>query len=333
MPSRPFDAVVLIAFGGPQGPDDVRPFLANVLRGRRVSPQRIEEVARHYDLFGGVSPLTELTRRQAAGLRKRIADDGLRLPVYTGMRNWRPFLADTLAEMSSAGVRRAIGFIMAPHRSYSSCGQYRQNVADATERIVSQAQGEHPIEVTYVGDWHAHPLFIEANAQRIREAITRLPANLPRRRLVFTAHSLPEAMPGADVYCRQLGESAWLAAAAAGVADWAVAFQSRSGRPEDAWLSPDICDYLHAHRAEVDAVVLSPIGFVSDHIEVLYDLDREAMGVCQTLSLPAERAATVNDDPIFVEMMANVIRETVDRYAGGRPVPIAASNSAASGAS
>ena len=329
MPSRPFDAVVLIAFGGPQGPDDVRAFLANVLRGRRVSPQRIEDVAHHYDLFGGVSPLTALTRRQAAGLQDRIADDGLRLPVYTGMRNWRPFLADTLAEMSAAGVRRAIGFIMAPHRCYSSCGQYRQNVVHATERIV--AQGKLPIEVTYVGDWYAHPLFVEANAQRIREAITRLPEGLPRRRLVFTAHSLPEAMPGADVYRRQLGESARLAAAAAGVADWAVAFQSRSGRPEDTWLGPDIGDYLRAHRAEVDAVVLSPIGFVADHIEVLYDLDREAMGVCQTLGLPAARAATVNDDPIFLEMMADVIRATVGRYASGRPVPIVASSAAGSG--
>ena len=319
MPPPPFDAVLLIAFGGPQGPADVRPFLENVLRGRRVPARRIDDVARHYELFGGLSPLTILTLQQAAGLRDRISQD-LRLPVHVGMRNWRPFLTDTLAEMSSAGIRRAVGFIMAPHRSYSSCGQYRQNVAEANARIV--AHGKRRLEVTYVFDWHAHRLFIEANARRIREALKRLPPGLLRVRLVFTAHSLPESMPGAGRYVQQLGESARLTAAASGVADWTVVFQSRSGRPEDAWLGPDVCDYLRAHRGEVDAVALSPIGFVADHIEVLYDLDREAMATCQELGLPAARAATVNDDSLFLDMMADVVRTTVGRYADGRPLPL-----------
>ncbi len=317
-----FDAVLLISFGGPLGPDDVRPFLANVLRGRPVPPARIDEVARHYELFGGVSPITALTRRQAEGLRVRLADAGTPLPVYVGMRNWHPFLADTMAEMSRAGVRRAIGIIMAAQASYSSCQQYRENVGDA--RAALRAAGLADIEVTYVPGWHAHEGFIEANAAHVRDAFARLPP--PRRasaRLVFTAHSIPERMAVQSRYREQLDESSRLVAERVGAAEWALVYQSRSGRPEDPWLGPDICDYLRAaHDEGVGALVVCPIGFVCDHIEVLYDLDREAADVARGLGLAFERAAAANDDPRFVGLLADLVQVTLRRYATGRPLPV-----------
>lgn len=323
----PFDAVLVVSFGGPDGPADIRPFLANVLRGRRIPPERIEEVAHHYEMFGGVSPLTAITRRQAAGLHSRLVAKGLDLPVYLGMRNWHPLLPDTLRDMSARGVRRAIGFVTAAHRSYSSCTQYRQNVTEARGAVVSA--GAHDVEVTYVGDWHAHPLFVEANVERIRVAMTAVARQTAARpRLVFTAHSIPESMTGVARYQAQLLESARLIASGAGASDWALVYQSRSGRPDDPWLGPDVCDYLkneHAkneHAAGLQAVVLCPIGFLCDHVEVLYDLDHEAAGVCREVGLPMVRAAAVNDDPRFLDMMADVVLATWSRYQQGRPLPV-----------
>ena len=318
----PFDAVLLISFGGPQGPDDIRPFLANVLRGRPVSPARVEEVARHYERFGGVSPLTELTRRQAAGLRRRLERDGPALPVYVGMRNWHPFLADTLREMAHAGVGHAVGFILAAHRSYSSCEQYRRNVTAARREIATEGVGD--VGVTYVGDWHTHAGFIGACAARANTARQTLPKTLrDRARLVFTAHSIPISMAEDGRYQYQLLESARLIASRLGVADWALAFQSRSGRPQDPWLEPDICDYLRAERqGGLEAVVVCPLGFVADHVEVLYDLDHEAAAVCDELGITMRRAAAVNDDPQFLDLLADLVRATVECYKGGRPLPI-----------
>ncbi|HET7221552.1 MAG TPA: ferrochelatase, partial [Vicinamibacterales bacterium] len=206
---QPFDAVLIIAFGGPQTPDDIRPFLENVLRGRRVAPGRIDEVAHHYEVVGGRSPLTELTLRQAAGLRERLARDGVPLPVVVGMRNWHPYLADTLAEMARAGVRRAIGVIAAAHRSYSSCTQYRENVADA--RAALARAGLPDVEITYAPDWFDHPLFIAANAERVRDALATLdPARRHRARIVFTAHSIPESMAAQYPYREQYETTARL---------------------------------------------------------------------------------------------------------------------------
>lgn len=321
--SAPFDAVLVISFGGPEGPDDVRPFLANVLRGRRVPPERIEAVAHHYDIFGGVSPLTAITHRQADGLRERLAARGLSIPVYVGMRNWHPLLPDTVKTMAEQGAHRAIGFICAAHRSYSSCTQYRQNVVDA--RADNAQQGRDDISVIYVGDWHTHPKFVRANAEHVRTAIARLPeAVRSHARLVFTAHSIPESMTGAARYQAQLLETSRLVAADAGIVDWTLVFQSRSGRPEDPWLGPDLSDYLReAHSAGLQAAVICPIGFLCDHIEVLYDLDHEAAAVCAEIGLPMVRAASVNDDPIFLDMMADVVIDTWRRYENGRPLPIA----------
>ena len=317
----PFDAVLVVAFGGPGGPQDVRPFLANVLRGRRISPERLEEVVRHYERFGGMSPLTEITMKQAHGLEQRLASQARGLPVYVGMRNWHPLLPDTIRTMAARGVRRAIGLILAPHRSYSSCTQYRQNVMDA--RGEATDAGLPDVEVTYVSDWHTHPGFIDANRRHVLAAIARLPEHArPRTRLVFTAHSVPAAMTGAERYRQQVHESARLVASAAGSKDWTVVFQSRSGRPEDPWLGPDVCDYLRGIAGTVPGVVLVPIGFVCDHIEVLYDLDHEAAEVCRDAGLPMARAAAVNDDPVFLDMAAEVVTDVLTTYRSGRPLAI-----------
>ncbi len=322
MRDRPFDAVLVVAFGGPEGLDDIRPFLANVLRGRRIPQDRIEAVAGHYEHFAGVSPLNAITGRQAGGLQARLAAQGLDLPVYVGMRNWHPLLPDTIRAMALAGVRRAIGFVCAAHRSYSSCTQYRQNVVDA--RIEAVSSGLHDVATIYVDDWHTHEGFIETNARHVSEAIARLPeAFRARARLVFSAHSIPTAMAGAARYRSQLEDSARLVAARLGRPDWALVFQSRSGRPGDPWLEPDVCEYLRAERAlGLEAAVLCPIGFVCDHVEVLYDLDVEAANACRDIGLPMTRAEAVNDDPVFLDMMAAVVRRTWDRFATGRPLPI-----------
>ena len=316
-----FDSVLIVSFGGPQGPADIRPFLANVLRGRRVSPERVEEVAHHYELFGGVSPITEVTRRQARGLEQRLAALGHALPVYVGMRNWHPLLPDTLREMYAAGHRHAVGFIAAAQHSYSSCQQYRENVMAARDEL---RRGGQDVAVTYAGSWFDHPSWIAANAEHVREALARLPES-PRgeARLVFTAHSIPTTMAERSRYQEQLNTSARLVAAEVGVNDWALVYQSRSGRPGDPWLEPDVCDYLRQARKDgLRAAVVCPIGFVCDHIEVLYDLDREAVDVCREIGLEMTRAEAVNDDPRFLDMMADVVMTTIRRYERGRPLPL-----------
>ena len=329
---QPFDAVLVIAFGGPQAPADIRPFLANVLRGRRVAPGRVEEVAHHYELVGGRSPLTELTMRQADGLRQRLAAGDVPLPVFVGMRNWHPYLADTLAAMSSAGIRRAVGFITAAHRSYSSCTQYRENVADARAEVARRGLAD--VEVTYVADWFTHPSFISANADRILTATKRL--DLPRgirARLVFTAHSIPVSMADEYPYRAQYEQSARQIAEEVAERDrgqkiappHATVYQSRSGRPEDPWLGPDIGEYLRQARDEgLEAVVLSPIGFICDHVEVLFDLDIEAAEICKEIGLTMVRAEAVNDHPQFLDMMADTVLQVCRRYEGARPLELVA---------
>ena len=320
MPRGPFDAVLLISFGGPGGPEEIRPFLANVLRGRQIPAARVEGVVHHYEMFGGVSPITAITMRQAEGLRSRLASAGL--PIYVGMRNWHPFLDDTFRKMSGDGVRRVLALTLAAHHSYSSCGQYKQNVVQARETI--RREGHHDLEVTYVPGWHTHAGFIEANALHIEAAFDQLPPDRrAKARILFTAHSIPESMAAASRYETELAESATLVAERVSTSDWDLVFQSRSGRPQDPWLEPDICDYLRAERAKgLDAVVISPIGFVADHVEVLYDLDTEAGQVSQELGLAMSRASAANDHPAFLDMMADVIETTCRRHASGTPLPI-----------
>jgi ferrochelatase len=247
------------------------------------------------------------------------------------MRNWHPFLADTLEEMSRAGVRRAVGFLAAAQRSYSSCTQYRENVDAA--RASLRDRGVHDLQVVYVGDWHTAPGFVEANADHVVDALQRLPAGVrDRARVIFTAHSIPESMAARYPYEQQLRQTAEAVAAQVrtkigrrGEVDRALVYQSRSGRPEDPWLGPDICDYLREESQRgLAAAVLSPIGFLCDHIEVLYDLDVEAAEVCRQLSLPMTRARAVNDHPRFADAMADAVMGTIARYSSGRPLPIVA---------
>jgi ferrochelatase len=322
MTSTPFDAVLLVAFGGPQGPADVRPFLEHVLRGRRVAPERLEEVAHHYELFGGVSPLTKLTLKQGELLEQTLRARGIPLAVHVGMRNWHPFLADVIERMSAAGVRRAIGVLAAAQRSSSGCLQYKENVRDA--RRVAIERGLPGIDVTYVADWHENPGFIVANAEHVRAAAARLPDAIRRgARLMFTAHSIPVSMAASYPYEKNLRASAARVAEAAGFDEWELVFQSRSGRPQDRWLEPDVCDAIRAVRAQgASAVVLCPIGFLCDHVEVLYDLDVEAAGVARDLGLPLVRAEAVNTHPRFIDALADAVEDVWTRYQPGRPLAV-----------
>jgi protoporphyrin/coproporphyrin ferrochelatase len=274
--------------------------------------------------FNGVSPITEITRRQAEGLGQRLAAGGIELPVYVGMRNWHPYLADVLAEMSRAGVRRAIGFITAAHHSYASCGQYKENVRDARRLLGEQDLPD--VEIAYVDSWYDHPGFIDTLARHVAAAIERLDSPLrDPARIVFTAHSLPVAMAEKCRYREQLAITAGLVAERLDRSDLALVYQSRSGRPRDPWLGPDVNDYLKAEREKgLPAVVISPIGFISDHIEVLCDLDVRVGDLCRGMGLPMIRAETVNDDPVFLDMMAEVVVQTHSRFTRFPPLPVTA---------
>jgi ferrochelatase len=275
-------------------------------------------------LFGGVSPLTERTIAQAKLLERRLRQRGLPLPVHVGMRNWHPYLADVLGQMAQRGERRAIGVLAAAQRSYSGCLQYKENVRDA--QSANATRGVPPVEITYVADWHEHPGFIEANADHVREAIARLPEDArTHARLIFTAHSIPVSMAQAYPYERNLRATAARVAQAAGFAEWTLVYQSRSGRPEDPWLEPDVCDALRAqHGRHTPAVVLCPIGFLCDHVEVLYDLDIEAAAVARELNLPLVRASTVDDHPRFIDALADAVSDVWERYKVGRPLVVSA---------
>jgi len=321
--NKPFDAVLLISFGGPSGPNDIRPFLGNVLRARRIPESRFESVVKHYEKYGGVSPLTEITSRQAIGLQERLVTSGYPLPIYVGMRNWHPFLEDTLDDMRRHDHKQVLAVTLAAHHCYSSCGQYKQNITQARESIFPN--GNDSFCVTHVPSWHTSPGYIKANSLHIRKAIEALePRVREDAKIIFTAHSIPLSMANESRYEAELRESAKLIAQELDRSSWDLVFQSRSGRPEDPWLEPDICDYLRTeHSNGLSAAVLCPLGFVADHIEVLYDLDFEAGNICKELGLPMSRAAAVNDAPEFLESLAETIRKTVTRYTNSHPLPLA----------
>jgi protoporphyrin/coproporphyrin ferrochelatase len=304
--SFPYEAVLLIAYGGPHRREDVRPYLAGILRGRTLPPGRLEEVAHHYELFGGRSPLTELTLRQAAALDANLAEHGLRIPVHVGMRNWTPYLHEALAQMRVAAVRRILGVIMAPHQSYPSWEQYKENVAEARARLEEGAP-----EVHYLAPWFDHPGFIEAQAARVGTALREVPdGQRPDTPLVFSAHSIPGSLAQASPYVEQITTSARLVAKRLTHTRWCVAYQSRSGDPRDPWLEPDVGDVIRALAREgARDVVVVPIGFVCDHIEVLYDLDTEARRTAREVDIAFHRAGTVMDHPAFIGMLGDLIRE------------------------
>lgn len=303
-----YDAVLLIAFGGPTAMAEVRPFLDNVLRGRPVPPERLEEVVHHYELIGGASPITALTERQAAGLRQALPQVGLDLPVYVGMRNWHPYLHETLAQMADAGVRRAVGFIMSAQQSEPGWDRYVNDVTEARERVGARA----PL-VDHVDNWHDHPRFIEAVCARVEDAYAGLPsAARAEACMVFTAHSIPVAAAERGPYVQQLERAVGLISARLRLPRVRLAYQSRSGNPRDPWLEPDILDVVREVAASgCQTMVVSPLGFVCDHVEVLYDLDIEARALANSLGVRFVRALAPNDHPAFIRMMAEVIASHV----------------------
>ena len=322
-----YDAVLLLSFGGPDGPDDVMPFLENVLRGRNVPRERMLEVAEHYHHFGGKSPINAQNVALLAALRSELDRRGPRLPVYWGNRNWHPLLTDTLREMADAGVKRAIAFVTSGYSSYSGCRQYRENIAAACEPLGGRAPTVDKIRVFF-----NHPGFVGPMAANVRRAIEHFPvecrADVP---VFFTAHSIPMSMADTSRYVPQLSEACRLVAEQAGlpqpaengVKDWRLVFQSRSGPPSQPWLEPDICDAIRGlHAAGGRRLVVAPIGFISDHMEVLYDLDTEAAQLCGELGIDMVRAATVGVAPEFVSMIRDLIAERAwnlpERCAVGR---------------
>ena len=315
----PYDAILIVGFGGPEGPDEVIPFLENVLRGRNVPRERMLEVAEHYQHFGGVSPINAQVRALIAALQPELVEHDVDIPVYWGNRNWKPMLADAMRNMADDGVKHALGVVLAAYSSYSSCRQYREDIQKAREAV-----GEGAPSVDKMRVFYNHPDFVEVNAGRVREALDRVPAG--RRgacRVAFTAHSIPESMSANCNYVAQLEETCRLVGEAAGVgADrWALVYQSRSGRPTDPWLGPDILEHLSALKEQgaID-VIVQPVGFLSDHMEVLFDLDEEAMAKSNELGLNMVRAGTAGTHPRFVSMLRELIRERVAGLSGRRAV-------------
>jgi len=310
-PQTRFDAIVVVSFGGPEGMDDVLPFLENVTRGRNIPRERLEEVADHYELFGGVSPINAQNRALIAALRTELDDHDIGLPIYFGNRNWHPFLADTLREMADDGVERALAFFTSAYSSYSGCRQYREDLFRAQQEV-----GPAAPEMLRTRMFFNHPGWIETNADHVRSALAQLPAG-SRPHLAFTAHSIPVAMAQACRYEDQLRESCRLVAEAIGVTDWELVYQSRSGPPHVPWLEPDILDHLEvvAGRGLTD-VVISPIGFVSDHLEVLFDLDVEARDTAAALGLNLVRASSASTHPAFIRMIRELIEERLGRHEG-----------------
>ena len=301
-----YDAVLLVSFGGPDGPDDVVPFLENVLRGRNVPRERLLEVAEHYHHFGGRSPINDQNRALLAALRKELAAHGPDLPVYWGNRNWHPFLADTLREMADAGVRRAAAFVTSAYSSYSGCRQYRENIAEAVLPL-----GDRAPQIDKLRVFFNHPGFVGPMADNVAACLERFSADeRASTPVLFTAHSIPESMASGCNYLPQLKEACRLVASEAGVAGWELVFQSRSGPPSQPWLEPDVGDRIRQlHAGGATRVVVAPIGFVSDHMEVLYDLDTEVADLCRSLGVRLERAATVGTAPRFVSMIRDLVAE------------------------
>jgi len=308
-PEATYDAVLVVSFGGPEKPDDVMPFLENVLRGRNVPRERMLEVAEHYYEFGGVSPINAQNRALIGALSDELNRHGPRLPVYWGNRNWHPLLADTLREMADDGIRHVLAFVTSAYSSYSGCRQYRENLADARAEVGPEAP-----QVDKLRAFFNHPGFIAATADRVGAAFEALPESArARAKLLFTAHSIPSSMAATCRYEAQLRSTAQLVSATLGRDDWSLVYQSRSGPPTQPWLEPDICDALRQLAAEgATDVVIAPIGFISDHMEVIFDLDTEAQQVCEELGLRMIRAGTVGTHPEFVAMIRELIVERID---------------------
>lgn len=307
----PYDAILIIGFGGPEKPDDVMPYLENVTRGRNIPRERLLEVAEHYHHFGGVSPINQQVRELIEAIEKQLPHFGIDLPIFWGNRNWHPMVTDTVRQMAEKGVKRALGVVLAAYSSYSSCRQYREDVQRAREEV-----GETAPLIDKMRVFYNHPGFVAANAGHLKQTIERFEEQDRQDVLVaFTAHSIPGSMAGQCRYEEQLKETCRLVAEAAGLPEerWSLLYQSRSGRPQDPWLEPDILDHVQALSEQgVSRLVIHPVGFLSDHMEVLYDLDEEAHIKCQELGIQMERAPTVGINGVFVRTLAKLIKERVE---------------------
>ena len=320
----PYDALLLLSFGGPEGPDDVVPFLENVTRGRGIPTERLKEVGQHYFLFGGVSPINDQNRALLAALREDFAQAGLDLPVYWGNRNWAPYLADALREMVTDGRRHIAVLTTSAYASYSGCRQYRENLADALSAL--EAEGLPLPRVDKLRHYFNHPGFVEPMVDGVLASLAELDESVRAgAHLAFTTHSIPDSAADSSgpveehgaggAYVKEHLDVAQVIVDAVREATgveypWRLVYQSRSGAPHIPWLEPDICDHLEElHGAGVPAAVMVPIGFVSDHMEVLYDLDTEAAAKAAELGLPVRRSATVGDDPRFAAAVRGLVLE------------------------
>ena len=317
--SVPYDALLVVSFGGPEGMHEVMPFLQTVLRGRNIPQDRLREVAHHYELFGGVSPLNGQNRALIAALRAELETSACNLPIYWGNRNWAPFLADTLQQMKQDGIKRALAFFTSAYSSYSGCRQYREDIQRAQAVVGAGAPEVDKLRVFY-----NHPGFIEPtveNVQRAWEQIVK--ERRATARVAFTAHSIPKAMAAGCSYENQLREVCQLVAENLNLQNWRLVYQSRSGPPTQPWLEPDILKHLSELKAEgITDVVVAPVGFISDHMEVLYDLDTEARQHCEAMGLNMIRAATVGTHPSFIRMIRELIVERMDTEATRRSLGI-----------
>lgn len=300
-----YDAILVVSFGGPEAHEDVIPFLENVLRGRNVPRERMLAVAEHYYHLGGKSPINQQTRELIAALEHELTQHGPKLPVYWGNRNWHPMLAETLRQMKQDGIRRALAFVTSAYSSYSGCRQYREDIVRAQNEV-----GPGAPEIDKLRAFFNHPGFIEATEERLRDALAEVPAQ-QNIQIIYVAHSIPLSMANTSDYVRQLEEVRMLVSARLSVANHALAYQSRSGAPGQPWLEPDILDYLREVKTRnlASAVVLAPISFISDHMEVRYDLDIEARQLCDSLKIPMARARTVGVHPQFIAMIRELILE------------------------
>jgi protoporphyrin/coproporphyrin ferrochelatase len=313
-----YDAVLVVSFGGPESREEVIPFLEHVLRGRNIPRERMLAVAEHYYHFEGKSPINQQTRELISALEAELQRSGPNLPIYWGNRNWHPFLADTLRTMKQDGVRRAVGFVTSAYSSYSGCRQYREDIARAQREV-----GPGAPEVDKLRAFFNHPAFVEATVERVRDARLAISADAQGNvQVVYTAHSIPLSMANTSDYVKQLEEVRRLVSLALAQKNDALVYQSRSGAPGQPWLGPDILDYLREVKTRnlASAVVLAPISFISDHMEVLYDLDVEARQLCLSLGLPMTRAGTVGVHPKFVGMIRELILERMNPESERRAV-------------
>jgi len=294
-----FDALLVVSFGGPEQHDDVLPFLENVLRGKNVPRERMLEVAEHYYHFDGRSPINEQNRSLIAALESDFAANGLRVPIYWANRNWHPLLAETLKQMQADGVHHAAALATSAFGSYSGCRQYRENVAAAL-----YSGGFDNLMIDKLPNFSDRPEFITVMADRVRDAMVKVSE---AQQLIFTAHSIPMSMAETSPYVQQLKTACARVAQDVGIANWILVYQSRSGPPSQPWLEPDVCHHLRRqHAAGVDRVILCPIGFISDHMEVLYDLDTEARALCDELGIEMVRAGTAGVHPKLVSMIRDM---------------------------